>query len=311
MQDGICIHFSEWMKDRLSQSGKSIHVINQSNKLALVKKGFIAMEWFTGYNNVIMGTLIAVTVIVIVKIVNKSADAAHERAVARVKERLAAEEAKRKVKEDGIKRRYYTNEELLVFNGVDGKPIYVCLLDEVYDVTERAEYYGPDGNYHIFAGRDASRALATMSFDQVEIENDVLEDLRSSSLQTLQEWVTKFKVHKKYPVVGRLLRHKNLTKEELKKFNGTDNIRKTIYVAICGKIYDVTMDGGTFYGPEGSYKAFAGNDASRALALMSFDQKNLTNTSLDDLTDTQKKTLKDWVIKFEKKYPVVGDLVDE
>ncbi|CCI41393.1 unnamed protein product [Albugo candida] len=269
------------------------------------------MEWLSGFNNVIMGTLLAVTVIVIAKMVNKSADVAHERALCRVKERLAAEEAKRKVKEDEIERRYYSKEELREFNGTKDKPIYVCLLDDVYDVTERAEYYGPGGVYHLFAGREVSRALATMSFDQVEIENDDLEDLSSTTLQTLQEWVIKFRDHNKYLVVGRLLRQQNLTKKKLERFNGVNNVRKIIYVALCGKIYDVTMDGGSFYGPEGSYKAFAGKDASRALAVMSFDQKYLVNTSLDDLTETQKKTLTDWVNKFTKKYPVVGNLVDE
>jgi membrane-associated progesterone receptor component len=66
------------------------------------------------------------------------------------------------------------------------------------------------------------------------------------------------------------------------------------------------------YGEEGPYHIFAGIDASRALAKMSFKPEDLNSTDLSDLTEEQKKTLDDWETKFisVRKYPVVGKLVD-
>jgi predicted heme/steroid binding protein len=53
-----------------------------------------------------------------------------------------------------------------------------------------------------------------------------------------------------------------MTLEELAAFDGTDP-SKPIYLAINGTIYDVTA-GQRIYGPGGSYRFFAGCDASRA-----------------------------------------------
>lgn len=49
---------------------------------------------------------------------------------------------------------------------------------------------------------------------------------------------------------------------------------------------------------------------NRALALMSTDEKDVINTSLDDLGEDELKTLNEWITKFESKYPVVGYLKD-
>ncbi|RMZ78356.1 hypothetical protein DV738_g3909, partial [Chaetothyriales sp. CBS 135597] len=54
-----------------------------------------------------------------------------------------------------------------------------------------------------------------------------------------------------------------LTLEELALFNGTDP-ELPIYLAVNGTIFDVTP-GSRTYGPGGSYHAFAGKDATRAL----------------------------------------------
>jgi membrane-associated progesterone receptor component len=70
--------------------------------------------------------------------------------------------------------------------------------------------------------------------------------------------------------------------------------RKTIYVVLKGKIYDVTLHEWGHYGPEGSYKQFAGKDASCALACMSFDQEFLDDPSIENFTQQQLKTLEEW-----------------
>ncbi|GIZ39782.1 putative steroid-binding protein 3 [Cercospora beticola] len=75
------------------------------------------------------------------------------------------------------------------------------------------------------------------------------------------------------------------------------------YVAIKGTVFDVT--GNKAYGPEGSYKVFAGKDASRALAQSSL-KEDQCRPDWYDLTDDQKKVLNDWFTFFSKRYNVKG-----
>lgn len=65
-----------------------------------------------------------------------------------------------------------------------------------------------------------------------------------------------------------------------------------------------------FYGPGGPYALFAGRDASRALALMSFEPSDLTG-NIDGLGASELEILEDWEAKFEEKYVKVGQLVSE
>lgn len=268
------------------------------------------LEWLlsaTEGNALYVGAGVAVAVILVVKYLNASADAANARAYEAAKTRQAKAKAEAEKKAD-IKRRNFTLEELKEFNGENGKPIYISVLDEVYDVSAKRDFYGPGEGYHLFAGRDASRALAKMSFEQVDLDSEELSDLGFMDQETLQDWVTKFSVYNGYPNVGRVVRKKDLTLEQLRPFNGVDNQRKTVYVGLNGKIYDVTLDGWNHYGPEGGYKQFAGRDASRALACMSFLDEYLDNPTLAELTDAQKTTLANWETKFVEKYPVVGKI---
>ncbi|OQS01306.1 heme/steroid binding domain-containing protein [Achlya hypogyna] len=201
--------------------------------------------------------------------------------------------------------RYFTPAELRAFNGEDGAPIYVAIKGEIYDVSSKADFYGPGAGYHLFAGREAARALAKMSFEAKDLDNTDVSDLNFMENEVLNDWIVKFRDFNSYPVVGRLLDQRDLTRAELAKYT-----KQPIYVAIKGTIYDVTLGGREHYGPNGGYKLFAGQDASRALALMSFDAANLETPTLDDLTDTQRKTLDDWEAKFKSKYGVVGKLLD-
>ncbi|KAJ9544379.1 hypothetical protein OSB04_024086 [Centaurea solstitialis] len=65
-----------------------------------------------------------------------------------------------------------------------------------------------------------------------------------------------------------------------------------------------------FYGPGGPYALFAGRDASRALALMSFEPSDLTG-NIEGLGSSELEVLEDWEAKFEEKYVKVGQLVSE
>ncbi|KAK4489538.1 hypothetical protein RD792_005347 [Penstemon davidsonii] len=60
-----------------------------------------------------------------------------------------------------------------------------------------------------------------------------------------------------------------------------------------------------FYGPGGPYALFAGKDASRALAKMSFEEKDL-NGDLTGLGVFELDALQDWEYKFMSKYVKVG-----
>jgi membrane-associated progesterone receptor component len=82
-------------------------------------------------------------------------------------------------------------------------------------------------------------------------------------------------------------------------------------VGINGSVIDVAYGGKEMYGHGGPYHIFAGKDASRALAKMSFQADDLASHDLTDLTPEQLVVLADWEKKFieKRRYPVVGKIV--
>ncbi|XP_073020208.1 membrane steroid-binding protein 2-like [Primulina eburnea] len=94
-----------------------------------------------------------------------------------------------------------------------------------------------------------------------------------------------------------------ITEDELKQYDGSDS-QKPLLMAIKSQIYDVSQSR-MFYGPGGPYALFAGKDASRALAKMSFDEKDL-NGDLTGLGVFELEALQDWEYKFMSKYVKVG-----
>ncbi|KAJ9121761.1 hypothetical protein QFC22_002383 [Naganishia vaughanmartiniae] len=107
--------------------------------------------------------------------------------------------------------RQYTPDELSVFDGKGldehGNPVKILLAIEkrtrrrgedgvitevreertVFDVSAGRSFYGPDGPYGNFAGRDASRGMAKQSFDEDMLTGldkplDSLEDLSKSEM---------------------------------------------------------------------------------------------------------------------------------
>ncbi|KAK7870479.1 hypothetical protein R5R35_000751 [Gryllus longicercus] len=99
----------------------------------------------------------------------------------------------------------FTLEELKKYNGTqaDGR-ILIAVNGFVYDVTEAKQFYGPGGPYAAFAGRDASRGLATFSVVSNEDGYDDLSDLSPTELASLREWELQFQ--QKYEFVGALLK---------------------------------------------------------------------------------------------------------
>ncbi|KAI3426528.1 Cytochrome b5 heme-binding domain-containing protein [Psidium guajava] len=96
----------------------------------------------------------------------------------------------------------FTPSELIQFNGTDpSKPLYVAIKGRVFDVTAGKSFYGPGGAYAMFAGKDASRALAKMSKNDEDVSPS-LEGLSDKEIGVLNDWEKKFEA--KYPVVGRV-----------------------------------------------------------------------------------------------------------
>lgn len=100
------------------------------------------------------------------------------------------------------------------------------------------------------------------------------------------------------------------TPQSLAKYNGKDDPK--VFLAVRGRVFDVS-NGATFYGPGGPYENFAGRDASRGLALNSFDPTVLTplDQPIDDLEGlnaSELESLDGWEEHFENKYRIVGTL---
>ncbi|XP_031502042.1 membrane steroid-binding protein 1-like [Nymphaea colorata] len=93
-----------------------------------------------------------------------------------------------------------TEEELRAYDGSDPKkPLLMAIKGQIYDVSQSRMFYGPGGPYALFAGRDASRALAKMSFEEKDLTGDI-EGLGAFELDALQDWEYKFMG--KYAKVG-------------------------------------------------------------------------------------------------------------
>ena len=216
--------------------------------------------------------------------------------------------------------RDFTLDQLREFTGGEGdKPIYVSLRGVVYDVSSAREFYGKGNSYHCFVGREASRAMAKLSFDEEVLSNTRLDDLNAMELDILDNWIDKFKNYKCYPVRGRCTAPpapRKFTLDEIAAFKGDNQtaavpagrLHAPILLGINGKVLDVSYGGRENYGPGGPYCVLTGVDASRALAKMSFDPKDLASRELGDLSDLEKKALADWEARLSKKYPVVGTI---
>lgn len=106
-----------------------------------------------------------------------------------------------------VKKQDMTLQQLKVYDGECEEccgSICVAVNGKIFDVTRGKRFYGPGGPYSGFAGRDASRGLATFSVEPVSDQYDDLSDLKPSEMEQVQEWELQFS--EKYELVGRLLK---------------------------------------------------------------------------------------------------------
>mmetsp|Transcript_30581 Transcript_30581/g.35656 ORF Transcript_30581/g.35656 Transcript_30581/m.35656 type:complete len:241 (+) Transcript_30581:145-867(+) len=109
----------------------------------------------------------------------------------------------------------YTREELYEFgDGYNEEDvILISLYGRVYDVSKGSKYYGEDGKYNIFAGRDVTRALSTgclaesclgptTSRSSISSSDDDYFELNSKTIREGKKWISFFETHDSYNLVG-------------------------------------------------------------------------------------------------------------
>lgn len=95
----------------------------------------------------------------------------------------------------------YDEEELKPYDGtinLDG-PILIGAAGKVYNVWKGRNFYGPGGEYAIFAGRDATRLLGKFRTEE-EDEESLSKPLTITERATLEGYVWTFQ--EKYEIVG-------------------------------------------------------------------------------------------------------------
>lgn len=93
-------------------------------------------------------------------------------------------------------------EELAQCDGVRNECMWIAIMGTIFDVTANTKMYGPGKGYHVFVGKDASRALAKSSLEKSDTESTDISQLTPKEQKTLDDWYTFFQ--KRYTVVGKL-----------------------------------------------------------------------------------------------------------
>ena len=100
--------------------------------------------------------------------------------------------------------RVFSEKQLAKYDGSDPSlPIYLAINGVVYDVTAGKDYYGPEGGYHFFAGKDASRAYVTGCFE-THLTHD-LRGLTPDQVKQIDTWQAFYEDHAKYFRVGKVI----------------------------------------------------------------------------------------------------------
>jgi len=96
----------------------------------------------------------------------------------------------------------FSEEYLTTYNGKEGKPLFLAIDGDVYDVS-KGKAYQPGAAYHHFVGVDAARAFATGCFETHRTHD--LRGLSEAELEGIEHWKQFYANHKDYFKVGRVL----------------------------------------------------------------------------------------------------------
>ncbi|KAG7697731.1 hypothetical protein KL930_000214 [Ogataea haglerorum] len=83
--------------------------------------------------------------------------------------------------------------------------MYIAIKGTVFDVSHNQAAYGVGKGYHVFVGKDASRALGKSSLKPEDTSPDISWDystLTEKQLKVLDDWFTFFS--NRYNIVGRV-----------------------------------------------------------------------------------------------------------
>lgn len=160
----------------------------------------------------------------------------------------------------------------------------------------------------VFDGQQKRRAYVALAEPEdavYDVSKDTTEEYTQFAGRELPSTVDADKIKANFERVGRLIRPREYTVDELFENDGRNG--KPIWLCAKGEIFDVTK-GRDFYGPESGYAIMAGRDASRSLALLSLEQASVDNNRIDDLAAADIMTLDEWRMKFHSKYTYLGTL---
>ncbi|KAF8204831.1 cytochrome b5-like heme/steroid binding domain-containing protein [Pholiota molesta] len=95
------------------------------------------------------------------------------------------------------------SERLLAeYNGQNGRPLYLAIDGDVYDVSQ-GKAYQEGGSYHHFVGTDAARAFGTGCFKDHRTHD--IRGMTEAELRGLAHWKKFYAEHKDYIKVGRVV----------------------------------------------------------------------------------------------------------
>lgn len=95
-------------------------------------------------------------------------------------------------------------EELQRNDGNQTEYLWLSIMGKVYDVSAGRQYYGPNGPYEIFVGKDANVPFITGNFTDQEAQKSLL-DLTSAELFNLETWTEFYEKEAKYKFIGFLI----------------------------------------------------------------------------------------------------------
>ena len=98
----------------------------------------------------------------------------------------------------------------------------------------------------------------------------------------------------------------NMSLDEVKRLSA-ENHQKLIVVQ--GIIYDVGNS--ISFQKKAPYSIYIGHDATVCLAKMSLDKEYLDKTGDIQLTDQEQRTLKEWIVYYDKSYRRVGKILND